>query len=213
MQEMETVKKIKMKFTKDNFLIMLLCGVLLLVIAWPTEKKTEKNSTQSVQLDSESTILNLRSESFPDAETVQSAVGDEEALLSYAAYLEESLEELLGSMDGVGKVQVMVTLESSKETVVEKDVTTVKEGAAEADSAGGSRNTTDTSTSEQTVYAGGRESQNIPYVKKVLSPKVKGVAVSAQGGGNPRTVQNITEAIQALFGIDVHKIKVVKMIS
>ena len=50
-------------------------------------------------------------------------------------------------------------------------------------------------------------------MKKVLAPQVEGVAVSAEGGGNAKTVQNITEAIQALFGIEAHKIKIVKMIS
>jgi phenylpyruvate tautomerase PptA (4-oxalocrotonate tautomerase family) len=34
-----------------------------------------------------------------------------------------------------------------------------------------------------------------------------------QGGGSEKIIQHITEAIMALFGVDEHKIKVVKMIS
>ncbi len=47
----------------------------------------------------------------------------------------------------------------------------------------------------------------------MMTPSVKGVVVSAQGGGNAKTAENISEAIQALFGIEAHKIKIVKMIS
>lgn len=46
---------------------------------------------------------------------------------------------------------------------------------------------------------------------KEVSPVIEGVSVVAQGGGNPLIQKNITEVIQALFGIEVHKIKVVKM--
>ena len=44
-----------------------------------------------------------------------------------------------------------------------------------------------------------------------MEPEVLGVLVVAKGGDNPVTVREITEAVQALFGIEVHKIKVMKM--
>lgn len=213
MQEKGTEKKLKMKLTKDHFLIAVLMGILLMVIVWPVEDKNKNKETKSGQWDSESAILNEQSNLIQNAGTGQSNGQEEDALLAYASSLERSLEELLCTMDGVGQVRVMVTLESSGEAVVEKDVSTVREGTTEVDSAGGSRNTTNISDSEQTIYQGGQQDSGAPYIKKVLSPRVEGVVVSAQGGGNARTVQNITEAIQALFGIEAHKIKVVKMIS
>ena len=213
MQGKGTEKKLKMKLTKDHFLIAVLMGILLMVIVWPVEGKNENRETKSGQWDSESAILNEQSNLIQNAGIGQGNDQEEDALLAYASSLERSLEELLCTMDGVGQVRVMVTLESSGETVVEKDVSTVREGATEVDSAGGSRNTTNISDSEQTIYQGGQQNGGAPYVKKILSPRVEGVVVSAQGGGNARTVQNITEAIQALFGIEAHKIKVVKMIS
>ena len=213
MQEKGTEKKLKMKLTKDHFLIAVLMGILLMVIVWPVEDKNENRETKSGQWDSESAILNEQSNLIQNAGTGQSNGQEEDALLAYASSLEQSLEELLCTMDGVGQVRVMVTLESSGEAVMEKDVSTVREGTTEVDSAGGSRNTTNISDSEQTIYQGGQQGSGAPYIKKVLSPRVEGVVVSAQGGGNARTVQNITEAIQALFGIEAHKIKVVKMIS
>lgn len=40
--------------------------------------------------------------------------------------------------------------------------------------------------------------------------KVTGALVSAEGGENPRTVQKIQDAVQALFQIEAHKIKIMK---
>ncbi|MDE7333753.1 MAG: stage III sporulation protein AG [Lachnospiraceae bacterium] len=200
--------KNNMKFTKDNFLIIFLTGILLLVIVWPLEDK--KTDSQSKQWDSEDGIIGLNSDSISDAADMMGSDIGTDAMRSYAMELERSLEEILGTMEGVGKVKVMVTLEGSGEALVEKDQSTSRNGTTEVDSAGGSRNTTDISGSEETVF---KDSGSTPYVKKVLSPRVEGVVVSAQGGQNAKTVQNITEAIQALFGIEAHKIKIVKMIS
>ena len=49
-----------------------------------------------------------------------------------------------------------------------------------------------------------------PYVSKELSPRIEGVVVIAEGGSDSVVKQNITEAVQALFGIDTHKIRVMK---
>ncbi len=209
MEEKGREKKAGFHFSKDHFLILLLMGILLMVIVWPVEEKEQKSTSKSGQWDSENAILNVHSEMTSDVVWEQEG-GEENTLLIYAASLEASLERILSAMDGVGKVRVMVTLQGSGEAVVEKDVNTVRNGTTEVDSAGGSRNTTSINDQEETVYQGGKET---PYIKKVLSPRVEGVVVCAQGGGNAKTVQNITEAIQALFGIEAHKIKVVKMIS
>ena len=132
---------------------------------------------------------------------------------NYRESLESTLEELLASMEGAGKVKVMITLQSSGESIVEKDMVSSRSSSTEVDSAGGSRNTADVSDSEETLYTGGTGKEDTPFVKKVIYPKIEGVVVCAQGGGNATVNKNITEAIQVLFGIDVHKIKVIKMSS
>ena len=40
--------------------------------------------------------------------------------------------------------------------------------------------------------------------------KVTGAIISAEGGENPSTVQKIQDAVQALFQIEAHKIKIMK---
>ncbi|MFR7444694.1 MAG: hypothetical protein ACLUUO_16185 [Sellimonas intestinalis] len=40
---------------------------------------------------------------------------------------------------------------------------------------------------------------------------MEGVVVLCEGGDQPVVVQEITEAVEALFSVESHKIKVVKM--
>lgn len=202
----DAVKKHGFQLTKENCLIVALAGILLLVAAWPVEKQDK--STQSVQSDSKENILNIQAGEEKEQLT---AVWDN-SLTSYTEYLEASLEKLLGTMEGVGKVQVMITLEGTGETIVEKDILQTTDSSTEVDSAGGSRNTADIEKQEATVFYD-LQTGETPFVRQVTSPKVAGVAVSAQGGGNAVIAGNIKKAIQALFGIDVHKIIIVKMTS
>ena len=54
------------------------------------------------------------------------------------------------------------------------------------------------------------DSAGEPYISKELSPQIEGVVVIAEGGADSVVRQNITEAVQALFGIDTHKIRIMK---
>ena len=51
----------------------------------------------------------------------------------------------------------------------------------------------------------------VPYVIEEMEPQIQGILVVAEGGDNSQVVQNITEAVMALFGVEAHKIKVMKM--
>lgn len=79
--------------------------------------------------------------------------------------LETRLEAVLSSMEGVGRVRVMIT------------------------------------TEEGTGSVFGEEKKG----------KVCGVVVVAEGAGNPTVNQRISDAVKALFSVDVHKISIVKM--
>lgn len=50
----------------------------------------------------------------------------------------------------------------------------------------------------------------MPYISKELSPKIGGVVVIAPGGDKAQVKQNITEAVEALFGVESHKIRIMK---
>lgn len=179
----QNVKNLK----KDQICILFLAGVLLMVISIPTKKK--ENATEESGQIKES--MEVQTDEYV-----------------YVEQLERQLESILIEMEGVGNVSVMVTLQSSAEQIVEKDIKEEVEELVETDSQGGNRNTKNTVREEETIYSE-EDSQN-PYVRKALMPRVEGVLVVAEGGDQPVVVKNITEVIQALFGIESHKIKIVK---
>lgn len=107
--------------------------------------------------------------------------------------LEEQLQKLLEKMDGVGKVRVMLTFSDDGEDKLDKNIT--ENG---------------TQTEETTVVYDTKDAQQ-PYVIRREKPKVEGVVVVAEGGGNVQTVTQISNAVMSLFSVEAHKVVVVKM--
>lgn len=178
------------KVDKKQWIVVLLTGILLLVIALPAEngKKSEEKETQTA------------------TDTGQ----DENNWDNYQEKVEKQLEEILAQVNGVGKVKVMVTLTGTGELVVEKDTPQTQSETKEEDASGGSRTVQDSTWDESTVYIQ-HDGDSTPYVVKELAPSIGGVCVIAQGGDNAVVAKNISEAVQALFPIEIHKIKVMKM--
>ncbi len=177
---------------KDQLLIILLAGVLLVVIAWPVGSSSDDEGTDVTHLES------------------QEGDGDDTYETAYEAELEARLKEILGKVDGVGEVEVMITLKSSSEKVVEKDTESTRDTTTEVDSEGGSRETQSSSDGEETLYTE-EDGAQIPYVVKEITPEIEGVVVIAEGGDNAVVAADISEAVQALFEVQAHKIKVMKM--
>ena len=124
--------------------------------------------------------------------------------------MEQRLTEALSQMDGVGAVHVVVTLESTGKKIVEKDVP-VRSTTEENKKGEETGNVISSSQDEATVYEKTQNGTETPYVVSEEYPAVRGVLVIAEGGGNPVTVQEIQEAVMALFQVGANKIKVVKM--
>lgn len=193
-------KAVKKWFSRDNLVILILAGVLLFVIALPTKEKEEEKGNMLIK---EKTV------STEDATEV-SRVETQRTWEEYACKQEDRLKTLLTSMDGVGNVEVMLTFVSSEELVVEKDTPTVRSNTVEKDSAGGSRTVSQFEEGDTTVYNDVSGTAQ-PYVIKTLNPRVEGALVVAQGASDPEICMNITEAVQALFGVEAHRVKVVDM--
>ena len=121
--------------------------------------------------------------------------------------IEEQLKSILQKISGVGRVEVLITYEDYGRVVVEKDESLSEELVQEADENGGKRTTTISRNDMTTVY----DSKESPYVVQEFSPVVKGILVVAEGGGNMSVKKQIQETIQALFGLDAHKISIMKM--
>ena len=101
-------------------------------------------------------------------------------------------------------------MKSSGQKIVEKDQSSSSQASSEEDQNGGTRETKNTASDKSSVYTQGSDGSQTPYISKEMTPEIEGVLVIAQGGENAVVVQNITEAIQALFGVEAHKIKIMK---
>ena len=177
---------------KMQLLIILLVGILLVVIVIPVPDK--KNTD---------TVKNTADE----RKTENSQTDFEE---EYEQYLEQRVSRALEYVQGVGKTEVMITLKSSGQNVVEKDQKSSSQITDEEDSSGGTRSVKDSTADKTSIYEQSSDGTQSPYVSKKLTPEIEGVIVIAQGGDNAVVVENITEAIQALFGVEAHKIKIMK---
>lgn len=198
---------------KEKCIIFALAGILLLIVCLPVKEggETKKNTVyEDASVKNNSSYYLTKEKEGGKNNAVQAAT---EALknVDYTELMEQELEALLQYMDGAGKVQVMITLKSTSEDIVEKDRPANRANITENDGEGGSRTTNDMDNDEATVYVTDAEGNKMPYVRKTMQPVVEGVAVLAEGGDRESVRQNISETIQALFGIDANKIKIAKM--
>ena len=175
------------KMKKEQIVVWLLLLALVIVIFWPagSGKETASGETE-----------------VPE-QTAQEIQSQEEAM-------EQALADTLAQVDGVGAVRVALTLESTNRKIVEKDVPDSQSSETRTSGDETSENSS-FSQEESTVYERDGSGAETPYVGSEEYPAVRGVLIVAEGGDNPVVVQEIQEAVMALFGMDAHKIKVMKM--
>ena len=184
---MQKIKEKKLK--RSDWLILVLAGILILIIALPTDTKEKKQAEDA-------------KENISKENNTMEASKDE---------IERKLEDILEKIDGAGDVKVMITYQDSGTQVVEKDKNTSENSLEESDSTGGVRSTKEQQLQESTVYEEA-DAGNTPFVSKELLPKVEGILIVASGGDNQKVKQNISDAVLALFQVEAHRIKIVKMI-
>ncbi len=223
MKEIRKESIVKFLKNKNNLLIIVLLGVLLMVIAIPVDtagtggKSTSgRNDNSSYQTKNTGTGYQAGGTAAYTAAGDGTAGYDGTAVTGYVweqeQYIKEmeaKAESLLSGVNGAGQVKVMITLRASSEQVVEKDMPVTRSQTSEQDSQGGSRMVSEFTTEDATVYRKGNGYEE-PYVVKTLSPSVEGVVVVAEGAGNGEVSKNLSEAVQILFGVEAHRVKVLK---
>lgn len=180
-------KKISLKdFGIEKIILIAIAGILLLVANF-SEWRTSSLKTQE-----------------KEEKSVQTSQND-----AYVETLENKLVHILENVDGVGKVEVMITLKSSKESVLNKDVS--KEAQTEEEKSSETQKINNNQkTQEETILSDG-SGNSAPYVVKELEPEIAGIVISCEGAENKVVAASVLEAAQVLFGISANHIKVLKM--
>ena len=155
-------------------LIVLLAGVLLLASAgWPGSGRHD-----------------------PVQETAP-AVADEEGF-SLSAF-EESLNQKLAAIEGVGRVELMLSLDQTEEAVYAVNT-------RHTDSKAGGQSY----ESDLTVVSDGSYGET-PVTVKNLLPTFRGAVVLCDGADNAEVRLAVTQAVTTVCGIGADKVTVLKM--
>lgn len=178
---------------KEHIITVVLLVLLGIVIIWPAQ---ERGPADSKEADQEET-----------AGTQIAASNEIEAM---RIRMEEELEETLSLVEGVGSVEVVITLETTGTRTVEKDVPESSSSSSTKGQDGSTQENTQRETQETTVFVTENDGSQSPYIVSETLPEVRGVLVIAEGGKDPVIVEQIQEAVMALFHVEAHKIKVMK---
>ena len=112
--------------------------------------------------------------------------------------LTQELEEILSSIEGCGRVKVLLTYSAGEEHIYQQDtdVTSSDKTAGE-------------SSSTVIVSDGGRSES--PVMRQIIPPVCRGAVIVCQGGDSPVVQLAIVQAVSSATGLTADKITVLKM--
>lgn len=124
--------------------------------------------------------------------------------------LEKNLEEILETINGVGKVKVLIKYSESSQVVAMYNETSSENKTEESDGEGGTKNSTEIETKKEIAYTD-EDGTSKPITEKVVMPVIEGAIITAQGASNANIKSSIVSAVEAVTGLAVHKIQVFEM--
>lgn len=105
--------------------------------------------------------------------------------------IKEDLEKILSNIQGAGRVQVMLTLQTGTQTVYQTD--------------------TPATDREDTVIITDGDRTQSGLVQKVIQPTYRGAIILCQGADSASVCLAIKEAVSKVTGLDSSQISVLKM--
>lgn len=171
------------------FIIILIITVLIINSMWSSNDKGSKDNNQ----DSSKVLAQTTSVSIDEQND-----------------LETKLEDILGSIDGVGKVKILIKYSESSTVVAMYNETTSESTTKENDKNGGSKDVKETENKKEIVYTD-EKGENKPITEKVVMPVIEGAIITAQGAKDVNVKSSIVSAVEAITGLAVHKIQVFEM--
>lgn len=192
------------KKVMPNLLIVLLAGVLIVMMV-SSYSGSNLPSVQALNSNGSSNKEDNKGNGNTEATT-----SSDKATTDYETAVQDKLKATLEKIDGVGKVEVMVSFESGEEQVPAVNINDSTSTTQEKDNEGGTRSTTQKNDGSTVVITNqGDKSQ--PLIVKTYKPKVSGVCVVAEGAEDKVTELRIAKAVINLFNIAENKVNVYPM--
>ena len=151
---------------------------------------------------------------FKEKEKVKSTLSEEVETINTKEEYEETqkkeLKNILESMSGVGKVQVMINFKSGESKVLAYDSSKQIVSTEEKDTEGGTRvsNQTNDGTTVVMTNEGG---DNEPFIVETYKPKIEGIMIIAEGASDSKIKYDIQKAVSSLYGLSAEKVNVYPM--
>lgn len=196
--------KFKSWKARDKWLFLLTMGVILCILAFPADRLNRTALAPAKTAN----LTNAEAETEAGAVPAAAATKSED---SYEAELERRVREILKTVDGVGEVDVMIIVKSSPEKILHVDNSSSYSLTEETDSNGGTRRLESEEQEGSTVLTTG-DNKSAPIIEKEIKPELSGIIISATGGGSPTVRAEISAAMEALFDLPAHKIRVLKRV-
>lgn len=210
----ETLQSI-LKVSKEKLIFIFCSGLLLFILSLPGDSDSLVRQTSNMEAGITAADsgpgwdMTENGNGTADSGVAAGSSKASQAANSYEAELESRIRDILAGVEGVGEVDVMVVLKSSEEKVIRVDKSTSTSTTEEKNEGGQNRTIIQQDQSESTVMDGASSS---PVIEKELKPELSGIVISADGGGSAVVKAEISEAMEALFGLPSHKIKVLKRV-
>ena len=172
-------QELNRKKTIENlvvFVIILIIVLLSINVIWNKDKKEDNKST----IDENKKLA-----------TIEENSKDDNSLTS------EKLENILSKINGVGKVKVYITYSQTSQIIPIYNEDISQKDTQEEDTQGGTRKVVETDTKKEVVYDEKSGSKTI-ITQSIVSPKIEGAIVTAEGGNNTNTKANIIQAVEAV---------------
>ena len=141
----------------------------------------------------------------PEPVTVSDATGS--TLTEDARQLEERLTEIIGQVAGAGETCVMVTMDTTRESVYAEDITSQRRSIQTGELGSGDEDFSE----ERTHVLLGNGSEESPLVEKRIEPTVRGGLILCEGAEDPVVEARVTEAVRTVLGISSSQICVEKI--
>lgn len=191
---------------RQNLLMVLsvlaMVGILLMLLSSKIQpaKKAEPPAAPNSEV---ATDTNVSGE-----DGTEPVFGSKASASSWEERMENRMKEILSLIAGVGRVELVITLDQGPEYVYNFNSAVTNNRTEEKDNAGGTRSVTDTSNTNNMVVARTKDGDERPIMRTEKAPTIKGVLVVAEGAENPRVNTELTRAVNTVLGVDLYKIYV-----
>lgn len=196
----EKLKKIFSKNDGNNkkkienilvFIVILAITIVAINYIWNGDE-TSKSSNEVPEAENSNSVVQVSSESTYDEN-------------------EEKLANILSNIAGVGKVKVLLTYSQTSTYVPLYNENLRKSNTTETDSLGGSRTVAESDSEKEVIYKEDNSGNREPVTQSIISPKIEGAIITAEGADNAEVKSAIVQAVEAATGLATHKIQVFKM--